>query len=123
MSVLELTLSYTRLVTQGDFEAPALAFQQKKKLAIFGVCALVVSAGFYLFMMGEVVSKNYERNQRTKDLRQASADTQAVERRALGSNSLYTAEYFTQRGYEKPKELGIIKRAPNVAEAETSYLY
>lgn len=123
MSVLELTLSYKRLAAYGELQAPDLSYRQKKILTI-GSFSIFISIVFvYLYLMGVIVTKNYERNHLSLQLQQSSSRAQATEQQALGINSIYTSEYFIERGYTKPQTLGIIKRAHNVAEAKISYFY
>lgn len=123
MSVLELTLSYSRSVADMAFEAPSLSSHQKHNviLASFGV--FVASVAFYLFLSGSVVSKNYERDSMMSQLQQSSSRAQEIEQRALSADSVYTSQYFLEHGYEEPKDLGIIKRSKNVAEVSNSNIY
>ncbi len=123
MSVLELTLSYTRSVAQGEFETPSFALHEKKKMVIIAFGTLLATAVLYLYMSVSVVAQNYERDRLTALLRQTSAHAQEIEQRALGAHSVYTAQYFIENGFEEPKELGIIKRVNNVAEVSSSHLY
>lgn len=123
MSVLELTLSYTRSVAQGEFETPSLAFHEKKKIVLFAFGVFMATAVLYLYMAGVVVAQSYERDRLSTSLRQASARAQEIEQRALGANSVYTSQYFIEHGFEEPKDLGIIKRVSNVAEVSGTSLY
>lgn len=123
MSVLELTLSYRKLTTYGEFQAPDLSYRQKRMFTIVGFSVFISLMFVYLYLMGVIVTKNYERNHLVLQLQQSSSRAQATERQALGVNSIYTAEYFIERGYTKPQTLGIIKRAHDVAEAKISYFY
>ena len=121
MSVLELT--FTKLITYREFQSPSLSYKQKKTLIIAGFSIFCVSMILYLYLMGAIVTQNYERNRLSIQLQQSSSRAQEIEQQALSINSIYTAEYFIEHGYVKPKTLGIIKRSRDVAEAQISYFY
>lgn len=123
MSVLELTISYTRSVVEGEFDTPFLAFAQKKRVMTILFIALLVSVGFYLYMTGIVVTKNLEWQQLKMQLPVVITYAQSAERNALTEGHLFTSRYFIERGYEEPTNLGIITRARNVAETKTYYFY
>ena len=123
MSVVELTIFYTRSVVEGEFDAPSLTMIQKKRLMSGIFALLVIITGFYLYMTGLVVSKNIERQQMLAQLPQVLTIAQSVERQALTEGQVFTSRYFVEHGYEKPSSLGIIKRVRNVAEHKTQYFY
>ncbi|MEK9175309.1 MAG: hypothetical protein AAB795_01820 [Patescibacteria group bacterium] len=120
MSILELT--FTK-ITYKEFQFPIFSYKQKKIFTIASFSIFCVLMIVYLYVMGTIVTKNYERNRLSIQLQQSSSRAQEIEQQALGIHSIYTTEYFIGHGYVKPKTLGIIKRARDVAEAKISYFY
>lgn len=123
MSTLEFSLSYKKLFQYGEWQTPNLSYKQKKHFIISGLSLFIIVSTIYLYFVGVVVSKNYERNRLSIQLQQSSDRTQTVEQQAFGVDGMYTAEYFIEHGYTRPKTLGIIKRTSNVAEAQISRFY
>ncbi len=123
MSVLELTISYTKSVVEGEFDTPFFSVAQKKQLIIGTGILLIAITSFYLYMTGVIVSTNLERQHLESQLKTTLSGAQAVERQALTQGRVFTAQYFIDRGYEEPSDLGIIKRTSNVAEISSHYFY
>lgn len=125
MSLLELTVSYTntKLAIFEEFDFPVVTYRQRRTIIIVGFSLFIIFAIMYLYIMGSIVSKNYELNKLSIQLERASSRVEEAEQLTLGAHSAYTADYFIERGYVKPSTLGVIKKSTNVAEAHISSLY
>ncbi len=127
MSVLELTVSYTRSYARalGELEYPqaTLSLAQKKRLVGVGITLFVLLTAIYLVVTGSIVTGNLTREALKGDLAAAASAAHEAERNALAEGKLFTPDFFIAQGYTEPQALDTITRVRNVAQNSTKNLY
>lgn len=113
MSVLQLTFSIADSVR---FD---VASSQRRRFVLGGGLVLFGLLVVYMYLAGSIVTANIERTHIVENLKNATAVSQSIERTALVKESMFTAAFFVSAGYEEPGNMGIIKRAHNVAEKQS----
>ncbi|MBI2023345.1 hypothetical protein HYT01_02155 [Candidatus Giovannonibacteria bacterium] len=111
MSVLQLAISYTNTYTEPIF---SLSLQQRKALFKSGIALFVITASFYLYLAGSVVSQNLQREDILSTLEKENLLMQEAEH-ALIAEDGKSRSFIEANAAGKLNVFDVIKRTQNVA--------
>ena len=122
MSFLNLTFSYIRFpYVQLNSVSTRLDFRAKRRIFFISATLFLLVMVFYLYLAGDIVTKNLEREALKAELFKSLVGAREAESLLMKDSIAKNPQFFGSLGYQEAGNLQIIKRNRNVTESSKKH--